>query len=57
LKNLKDWNISRKRYTACPYRSGCANAGEIEVIGSKEELKKKSINGFDQLKELATGLG
>jgi isoleucyl-tRNA synthetase len=52
LKNLKDWNISRKRYYGLPLPFWTCDCGEIEVIGSKEELKKKAVKGFDQLKEL-----
>ena len=52
LKNLKDWNISRKRYYGLPLPLWICNCGHLEVIGSKEELKKKAVKGFDQLKEL-----
>ncbi len=52
LKNLKDWNISRKRYYGLPLPIWVCGCGQIEVIGSKKELKKKSIKGFNQLKEL-----
>jgi len=52
LKNLKDWNISRKRYYGLPLPFWICECGEIEIIGSKEELKKKAVKGFDQLKEL-----
>jgi len=52
LKNLKDWNISRKRYYGLPLPIWTCECGYIEVIGSKDELKKKAVKGFDQLKEL-----
>jgi len=52
LKNLKDWNISRKRYFGLPLPFWQCDNGHIEVIGSKKELKKKSIKGFKELKEL-----
>lgn len=52
LTNLKDWNISRKRYYGLPLPFWICECGYLEVIGSKEELKKKAIKGFDQLKEL-----
>jgi isoleucyl-tRNA synthetase len=52
LKNLKDWNISRKRYYGLPLPFWVCDCGEVEIIGSKDELKKKAVKGFDQLKEL-----
>ena len=52
LTNLKDWNISRKRYYGLPLPFWLCECGYLEVIGSKSELKKKAIKGFDQLKEL-----
>lgn len=52
LNNLKDWNISRKRYYGMPLPFWTCECGHTEVIGSKEELKKKAIRGFEQLKEL-----
>lgn len=52
LTNLKDWNISRKRYYGLPLPFWVCECGQLEVIGSKEELKKKAVKGFEQLKEL-----
>lgn len=52
LSNLKDWNISRKRYYGLPLPIWTCECGYIEIIGSKEELKKKAVKGFEQLKEL-----
>jgi isoleucyl-tRNA synthetase len=48
LKNMSDWMISKKRYwgLALPiYECSC---GHFEVIGSKEELKEKAVEGFDK---------
>jgi len=48
LKNMDDWMISKKRYwgLALPiYKCVC---GHFEVIGSKEELKERAIEGFDE---------
>lgn len=50
LKNMHDWLISKKnRYwgLALPIYE-CSNCGNFEVIGSKEELKKRAIKGWDQ---------
>jgi len=53
LTNLKDWNISRKRYYGLPLPFWfCEKCNFMEVIESKEELKKKAIKGFKELKEL-----
>ena len=52
LTNLKDWNISRKRYYGMPLPIWTCDCGNIEIVGSKEELKKKAVKGFDQLIEL-----
>jgi isoleucyl-tRNA synthetase len=53
LTNLKDWNISRKRYYGLPLPFWlCEKCNHMEVIESKEELKKKAIKGFKELKEL-----
>ena len=50
LKNMHDWLISKKnRYwgLALPIYE-CESCKNFEVIGSKEELKKKSISGWDK---------
>jgi isoleucyl-tRNA synthetase len=52
LENLKDWNISRKRYFGLPLPFWQCENGHIEVIGTREELKRKAISGLGQLKEL-----
>jgi isoleucyl-tRNA synthetase len=52
LRNMGDWNISRRRYYGLPlpfYRCTC---GHVTVIGSKEELRERAIEGFEQLEEL-----
>lgn len=54
LDNMKDWNISRKRYWGLPLMFFECPNGHLEVIGSKKELKKKAINPklVDKLPEL-----
>lgn len=51
LSNMHDWLISKKRYwgLALPIWE-CHKCGSFEVIGSKEELKKRAIEGFDKFK-------
>ncbi|PIR72127.1 MAG: isoleucine--tRNA ligase [Candidatus Nealsonbacteria bacterium CG10_big_fil_rev_8_21_14_0_10_36_24] len=51
LKNMQDWLISKKRYwgLALPiYECSCGN---FEVIGSKEELKEKTVKGWDKFND------
>jgi isoleucyl-tRNA synthetase len=52
LTNLRDWNISRKRYYGLPLPFWECQCGHLEVIGSLEELKKKALSGIEQLEEL-----
>ena len=43
IEQAPDWNISRNRFFATPIPVWrCGECGEIEVIGSVEELEKKS---------------
>jgi isoleucyl-tRNA synthetase len=52
LLNMGDWNISRRRYYGLPlpfYPCGC---GHLNVIGSREELRERAVEGFEQLEEL-----
>jgi isoleucyl-tRNA synthetase len=52
LRNMGDWNISRKRYFGLPlpfYPCGC---GLLNVVGSRAELEERATAGLDQLQEL-----
>jgi isoleucyl-tRNA synthetase len=52
LRNMGDWNISRRRYYGLPlpfYPCGC---GHLNVIGSKAELEERAVEGLEQLEEL-----
>ena len=44
FKNMGDWLISRKRYWGLPLPIWECKCGNIDVIGSLEELKDKAIN-------------
>jgi isoleucyl-tRNA synthetase len=48
LKNMHDWMISKKRYwgLALPIWE-CHDCGHFEVIGSKEELKERAVEGWE----------
>ena len=49
LKNMHDWLISKKRYwgLSLPIFE-CKECKNFEVIGSKEELEKRAIEGWDK---------
>ena len=44
FKNMGDWLISRKRYWGLPLPIWLCECGEMEVMGSLEELRKKAID-------------
>ncbi|MFC1853437.1 isoleucine--tRNA ligase [candidate division CSSED10-310 bacterium] len=48
LTNMRDWMISKKRYwgLSLPIWE-CGNCFHFEVIGSREELKRKAEQGWD----------
>lgn len=49
LRNMSDWMISKKRFwgLALPIYE-CPSCGNIEVIGSKEELRSRAVEGWDK---------
>lgn len=54
LTNMHDWLISKKnRYwgLALPIWE-CKNCGKFEVVGSKEELKERSVEGWKKFERL-----
>jgi len=48
LQNMEDWMISKKRYwgLALPIWE-CKKCGNFEVIGGKEELKARAVEGWE----------
>ena len=52
LRNMGDWNISRKRYFGLPLPIYPCDCGELNVIGSRAELEERATAGLDQLQEL-----
>jgi isoleucyl-tRNA synthetase len=49
LRNMHDWMISKKRYwgLALPIWE-CPQCHHFDVIGSREELKERAVEGWDQ---------
>jgi len=52
LRNMGDWNISRRRYYGLPLPFYPCSCGHLTVIGSKAELEERATSGFEQLQEL-----
>jgi isoleucyl-tRNA synthetase len=52
LRNMGDWNISRRRYFGLPLPIYPCKCGHINVIGSKAELEARATGGLEQLEEL-----
>jgi isoleucyl-tRNA synthetase len=51
LRNMGDWNISRKRYFGLPLPFYPCECGHLNVIGSREELEQRATAGLDGLRE------
>jgi isoleucyl-tRNA synthetase len=49
LRNMEDWMISKKRYwgLALPIFE-CGECGHFEVIGGKDELRARAVEGWDE---------
>ena len=49
LRNMDDWMISKKRYwgLALPIYE-CQQCGTFEVIGSRQELKERAVEGWEE---------
>ena len=52
LRNMGDWNISRRRYYGLPLPFYPCECGQLNVIGSKAELEERAVAGLEQLEEL-----
>jgi len=52
LRNMGDWNISRKRYFGLPLPFYPCECGELNVVGSRAELEERAVSGLEQLEEL-----
>ncbi len=52
LRNMGDWNISRKRYFGLPLPIYPCSCGHVSVIGSRAELEERATAGLEGLEEL-----
>jgi isoleucyl-tRNA synthetase len=52
LRNMGDWNISRRRYYGLPLPFYPCACGRLNVIGSRAELEQRAVSGLAQLEEL-----
>ncbi|MDQ3778650.1 MAG: class I tRNA ligase family protein, partial [Actinomycetota bacterium] len=52
LRNMGDWNISRKRYFGLPLPFYPCACGHLNVVGSRAELEERAVDGLDALREL-----
>jgi len=52
LRNMDDWMISKKRYwgLALPIYE-CGECGEFDVIGGREELMERAVEGWEDMQE------
>jgi isoleucyl-tRNA synthetase len=52
LRNMGDWNISRRRYFGLPLPFYPCECGHLNVLGSRAELEERAVRGLDELQEL-----
>ncbi len=52
LRNMGDWNISRRRYFGLPLPFYECECGKLNVVGSRAELEERAVSGLEQLEEL-----
>jgi len=48
LNNMHDWLISKKRYWGLALPIWECSCGNFEVLGSKEELEERTVEGWDE---------
>ncbi len=52
LRNMGDWNISRRRYYGLPLPIYECTCGHVTLVGSTAELAERAVSGLEQLEEL-----
>ena len=48
LRNMSDWMISKKRYYGLALPIYPCECGHVEVIGGRDELREKAVEGWDR---------
>jgi isoleucyl-tRNA synthetase len=51
LKNMSDWCISKKRFWGLALPIWKCDCGHFMVIGSRDELEKKAVEGWEEFQE------
>ena len=57
LRNMGDWNISRKRYFGLPLPFYPCECGHLNVIGSRAELEERATGRARPAARSCTGPG
>jgi isoleucyl-tRNA synthetase len=52
LRNMGDWNISRRRYFGLPLPIYPCSCGHVTVVGSRAELAERATTALEGLEEL-----
>ena len=48
LRNMGDWNISRRRFYGLPLPFYPCDCGDLNVIGSRAELEARAVSGLER---------
>ena len=51
LRNMGDWNISRRRYFGLPLPIYPCTCGHVTVVAPRAELEELATAGIDKLEE------
>ena len=56
LRNMEDWNISRRRYYGLPLPFYPCTCGHLNVIGSRAELEARAVSGLEAAQGAASAV-
>ncbi|MGB2694659.1 MAG: isoleucine--tRNA ligase [Dehalococcoidia bacterium] len=57
LRNMADWMISKKRYYGLALPIFECECGHVEVIGGRDELRERAVEGWDAFAQTGAGTG